>query len=71
MTNIIYHFWHRWCNEYLTNLRECQKLRSLNNNSPYIKVNDVASIHGHNAPRHLWRICRITELIKSKSDNEV
>ena len=55
----------------MTNLREYHKLRSLNNNSPYIKVNDVVLIHDDNAPRHLWRIGRVIELIKSKSDNEV
>ena len=71
LTNIINHFWHRWRTEYVTNLREYQKLRSLNNNSPYIKVNDVVLIHDDNAPRHLWRIGRVIELIKSKSDNEV
>ena len=71
LTNIIHHFWHRWRTEYVTNLCEYQKLRSLNNNSPYIKVNDVLLIHDDNAPRHLWRIVRVIELIKSKSDNEV
>ena len=55
----------------MTNLREYQKLRSLNNNSPYIKVNDVVLILDDNAPRHLSRIGSVIELIKSKSDNEV
>ena len=68
LTNIINHFWHRWRTEYVTNLREYHKLRSLNNNSPYIKVNYVVLIH---EMYHLWRIGRLTELIKSKSDNEV
>ena len=71
LTNIINHFWYRWLTKNVTNLREDQKLRSLNNNSPYVKVNDVVLIHDDNAPRHLWRIDRVIELIKSKSDNEV
>ena len=72
MTNIIInHFWYRWRTEYETNLRECQKFRSLNNNSPHIKVNDAVLIHDDNAPRHLWGIGRVIELIKSKSGNEV
>ena len=54
-----------------TRAREYQKLRSLNNNWSYIKVNDAVLIHEDNAPRHLWVIGRIIELIKSKSDNEV
>ena len=57
--------------EYVTNFREYQKLRSLNNNSPYIKVNDVLSIHDNNASRPPCLIVRVIELIKSKSDNEV
>ena len=48
-TNIINHFWHRWGTEYVTNLCEYQKLRSLNNNSPY----DVVLIYEDNALRHL------------------
>ena len=52
-------------------LLEYQKLKSLNNNSPYIKVNDAVLIHDDNAPRHLWCIGRVIELIKSKSGNEV
>ena len=51
--------------------REYKKLRPLNNNWPYIKVNDAVLIHEDNAPRHLWGIGRVIELIKSKSDNEV
>ena len=54
-----------------TRAREYQKLRSLNNNWSYIKVNDAVLIHEDNAPRHLWVIGRVIELIKSKSDNEV
>ena len=71
LTNIINHFWHRWRSEYVTNLREYQKLRPLNNNSPCIKVNDVVLIHDDNAPGHLWRIDIVIELIKSKLGNEV
>ena len=71
LRNIINHFWHSWRTEYVTNLREYQKLRSLNNNSQYMKANDVVLTHDDNAPRLLWCICRVIELIKSKSDNEV
>ena len=71
LTNIISHFWHRWCAKYATDLREYQRLRWLDNNSPYIRVNDVVLIHDDNALRHLWPISRIIELIKRKSDNEV
>ena len=71
LTIIINHFWYRWRTEYLTGLRKDQKLRSLNSNSPYIKVNDAVFIHGDNAPIHLWRIGRLIKLIKSKSDNAV
>ena len=66
LTNIINHFWHRWHTEYVTSSREYNKLRLLNNNLPYIKVNDVLLIHDDNPPRHLWHIGRVIELIKSK-----
>ena len=71
LTNIISHFWYRWFAKYATDLRDCQKLGWLDNNSPYIRVIDVVLIHDDNALRHLWRISRIIELIKRKSDNEV
>ena len=45
-------------------------LRSLNNNSTYIKVDDVVLIHDDNAGRNLWRIDRVIKLIKRKSDSE-
>ena len=53
LTNIVNHFWHRWRTEYVTNSPEYQKLRSLNSNSPYMKVNDVVLMHDDNTPRHL------------------
>ena len=72
LTNIINHFWHRWRTEYVTNLHDYYKLRSLlSNNSPYIKFNDVVFIRNDNAPRPLWRISWVIGQIKSKSDNEV
>ena len=45
-------------------------LRSLNNNSTYIKVDDVVLIHDDNAARNLWRIGRVIKFIKRKSDSE-
>ena len=52
MTNIINHFWHHSRAEYVTNLREYHKLRSLNSNSLYIKVNGEL-IYDDIARRHL------------------
>ena len=53
LTNIVNHFWHLWRTEYVTNSPEYRKIRSLNNNSPYMKVNDVVLMHDDNTPRHL------------------
>ena len=38
-------------------------LRSLNNNSTYIKVDDVVLIHDDNADRNLWHIRRNASIV--------
>ena len=60
------HFWERWKKEYLTNLRENQKINTQNPNQPIINVNDIVLISEENLPRSAWRIGIIQELIIGK-----
>ena len=62
MRTVLVHFWKRWSAEYLTSLREYQKLSSHKTvRNP--KLNDVVIIKEKMLPRQKWRLGRITELI--------
>ena len=66
---IVTHFWKRWRNEYIIELREHfkkEKPAALAN----INVNDVVLIMDEKLPRIKWRTGRIIKLIKGK-DNAV
>ena len=59
--NLIY-FWKIWRKEYVTSIRQRQKItskKSANN----IKENDVVIIYEDKQPRHLWKLGKITKII--------
>ena len=43
--SLLDHYWKRWLNEYVVNLREKHKLIQSSNNEPLINVGDVVIIH--------------------------
>ena len=65
---IIDHFWNRWRREYVVNLRESHKFQYQNQLQPKPQINDVVLVHDNNLPRFMWRLGRITELIKGHDD---
>ena len=69
VSNLLKHFWKRWANEYVTELREYQKLKNINDET-LISRNDVVLIVDDRQPRIAWRVGRVTELIKGR-DNVV
>ena len=56
------HFWNRWKNEYLVELRENHKMRTRQKKLD-IKIGDVVLIHDDNKKRNEWKIGRIERLI--------
>ena len=62
VTRVINHFWNRWRNEYVVNLRESQKLFVQNHLQPSPAVGDIVIIHEEKLPRSMWRLGKIEEL---------
>ena len=65
----ITHFWKIWRKEYVTSIRERQKITS--KKSPNnIKENDVVIVFDEKQPRHLWKLGKITRIIYG-NDNKI
>ena len=61
------HFWKRWLNKYVVNLRETHK--NLQSSKNIISVNDLVLIYGEKTPRTKWKIGKVNELITSADNN--
>ena len=64
ISNIINHFWDRWRKEYITSLREYQKIVQPNDNLPRINIRDIAIVHEKFQPCMLWKMGIIEDVIK-------
>ena len=64
LNNILKHFWDRWINEYLTELREFHRC---NNRIPerQVKLGDVVLVHDKLKRNH-WRIAVVEELYEGR-----
>lgn len=64
LSNTINHFWKRWRNEYLAELRESHKhLLGKACGAPNVAVGDMVIVHDEGLPRSFWKLGRIQELI--------
>ena len=68
MDTVIEHWWNRWHDEYLTELREHHKYKS-KNSSLQPNVGDIVLIGDDKSKRSSWKMGRINELIASKDLN--
>ena len=59
------HFWNRWRKEYVTSLRENQRLTK-QRHSTNIEKNDVVIIYEDKQPRHLWKLGRVINVIPGR-----
>ena len=50
------HFWDRWRNENVVNLRETQRTSKLNINFPKISVNDIMLVYVEKVPRQFGEL---------------
>ncbi|CAB4040094.1 E3 ubiquitin- ligase DZIP3 [Paramuricea clavata] len=60
------HFWLRWKNEYLLELRNAHRQKTTRHKGNCIKVGDVVVIHEENVRRVKWKLGRIEKLIEGK-----
>ena len=64
MQTLVEHFWRRWRNEYLTELREFNKFKK-NKMNICPNVGDIVIIYDEKMKRSNWRLGRIDKLIIS------
>ena len=65
--DLLKHFWTRWRNEYLTELREYHK-QIVPRKSELISEDDVVLIIDEKQPRITWRVGRVVELLQGAND---
>ena len=65
LEKMINHFWDIWRKEWVTSLRKGHKCER-SNKPQMISINDIVLIYDKCQPRHLWKLGRILELIRSK-----
>ncbi|XP_065665416.1 uncharacterized protein LOC136086850 [Hydra vulgaris] len=68
--SILEHFWNRWRNEYLTELREFHKSNNKSGSKNIINIGDVVTIQDSNLVRGLWKIGIVEKLLPS-TDGQV
>ena len=67
MNIILNHFWQRWRKEYLTSLREVQRVK-IKQRSAKIELGDIVIVYDEKQPRHLWQMGRVTNLIAGNDE---
>ena len=65
LNTVIDHFWQRWRNEYLAELRNAHKGSKKTVEKAEVEVGDIVLVHDENHPRSFWRIGRIKNLVSS------
>ncbi len=66
LNDIISHFWQRWRNEYLVELRNAHRNHRKLQEKSCVEIGDIMLVHDENHPRSFWRIGRIRDLVTSK-----
>ncbi len=66
LNDIISHFWRRWRNEYLVELRNAHRSQRKLQEKSCVEIGDIVLVHDENHPRSFWRIGRIRDLVTSK-----
>ena len=63
LSNVMNHFWRRWRNEYLLELRNTHRSVTQRASNRVVSTGDVVIVHDEDQPRGKWRIGRIESLI--------
>ena len=65
INNLLNHFWKRWRNEYVHELRELHSYAAKKQEKPTtISVGDIVVIHDEQLPRGLWKLGKVESLMK-------
>ena len=63
LSNVLNHFWNRWRNEYLIELRNTHRYLNQNDTIRTVSVGDVVVLQEEDQPRGKWRIGKILDVI--------
>ena len=70
LQKLLDHYWRRWKNEYLLELRESHRQRnSMQSNKDSITPNDIVIVYDENRARGLWRLGRVMSVVHGKDGN--
>ena len=69
LAKLLCHWWNRWKQEYLVDLRETHNLSSSHHGEPCIKEGHIVTIHQDKMPRGFSRLGKVEMLIQSKDKN--
>ena len=67
LQTLLTHFKNRWRTEYLTGIREYQKLK-VTEPKRAIQVGDIVHIHADKTPRQQWRMGKVEKLLRGRDD---
>ena len=67
LQSLLTHFKNRWRTEYLTGIREYQKLKVAEPKRA-IQVGDIVHIHADKTPRQQWRMGKVEKLVRGRDD---
>ena len=56
LSNVMNHFWRRWRDEYLTELRNSHRHSAKNAVPTPVAVGDMVVVHDEDLPRGLWKL---------------
>jgi len=63
LSNALNHFWKRWRNEYLLELRNAHRYFGRDDASRAASIGDVVVVHEKDKPRGKWRVGKILDII--------
>ena len=67
LQTLLTHFKNRWRTEYLTGIREYQKLK-VTEPKRAIQIGDIVHIHADKTPRQQWRMGKVEKLLRGRDD---
>lgn len=63
LSNVMNHFWKRWRNEYLLELRNSHGNATQQSSNRVVSIGDVVIVHDEDQPRGKWRIGKVEALV--------
>lgn len=66
LNNVLNHFWRRWRQDYLLELRECHRYSRGKESAATVNVGDIVLLYDDALQRTFWKLARVLELITGR-----